>query len=181
MMEIHKIWHNGKLVYDSTQETKPDNRAPKNIKGDYDLSIHGNKIVLVDNTDGTTVEARCHPHDNFDIGEGIKEAFKKLNEKREEILKSKEEEEKKIKVGDWVEVVLPEYNYPWYWTWLPNDKFDMVKNFEYGGKYHSKFCKVMYIGNHLTEDVQLAFVQDEEGFCHTFDIKGLRKVVKPSV
>lgn len=100
MMEIHKIWHNGKLVYDSTQETKPNNRAPKNIKGDYDLSIHGNKIVLVDNTDGTTVEARCHPHDNFDISEGIKETFKKLNEKREET-------NKKIEVGDWVEIVTP--------------------------------------------------------------------------
>lgn len=84
---------------------KPNNNAPKSIKGDYDLSIHGNKIVLVDNNDGTTVEAKCHPDDNFDIGAGIKEAFKKLNEKREEIRKQKEEEEKKIKVGDWVEVV----------------------------------------------------------------------------
>ena len=107
MMEIHKIWHNGKLVYDSTQEAKLDNRAPKNIKGDYDLSIHGNKIVLVDSANGTTVETRCHPDDGFDIGVGIKEAFKKLNEKREELRKQKEEEEKKIKVGDWVEVTDP--------------------------------------------------------------------------
>ena len=85
--------------------SKPNNNAPKSIKGDYDLSIHGNKIVLVDNVDSTTVEAKCHPDDDFDIGIGIKEAFKKLNEKREEIRKQKEEEEKKIKVGDWVEVV----------------------------------------------------------------------------
>lgn len=84
---------------------KPNNNAPKSIKGDYDLSIHGNKIVLVDNVDGTTVEAKCHPDDDFDIGVGIKEAFKKLNEKREEIHKQKEEEENKIKVGDWVKVV----------------------------------------------------------------------------
>lgn len=83
----------------------PNNNAPKNIKGDYDLSIHGNKIVLVDNVDGTTVESKCHPDDDFDIGIGIKEVFKKLNEKREEIRKQKEDEEKKIKVGDWVKVV----------------------------------------------------------------------------
>lgn len=73
---------------------KPNNSAPKSIKGDYDLSIHGNKIVLVDNIEGTSVEAKCSPEDNFDIGEGIKEAFKKLNAKREEIRKEKEEEEK---------------------------------------------------------------------------------------
>ncbi len=83
---------------------KTNNNAPKSIKGDYDVSIHGNKIVLVDKKDGTTVEAKCHPDDNFDIRNGIEEAFKKMNEKRKEIRKAKEEE-KKIKVGDWVEVV----------------------------------------------------------------------------
>lgn len=87
------------------KDNKISNNAPKSIKGDYDLSIHGNKIVLVDNVDGTTVEAKCHPDDDFDIGVGIREAFKKLNEKREEIRKEKEEEEKRIKVGDWVQVI----------------------------------------------------------------------------
>ena len=43
---------------------KPNNSAPKSIKGDYDLSIHGNKIVLVDNIEGTSVEAKCSPEDN---------------------------------------------------------------------------------------------------------------------
>lgn len=90
---------------------KPNNNAPKSIKGDYDLSIHGNKIVLVDNKDGTTVEAKCHPDDGFDIGVGINEAFKKLNQKREEDNKQKKEEEKKIKVGDWVEVTWPGESY----------------------------------------------------------------------
>lgn len=161
---------------------KPNNNAPKSIKGDYDLSIHGNKIVLVDNTDSTTVEAKCHPDDDFEIGLGIKEAFKKLNEKREEIRKQKEEEEKKIKVGDWVKVVNAECIYPWYWEWMPNDKFNMIKNFEYGGSScHSKFCKVMYLGKHLKKATQLAFIQDEEGFCHTFSIEGLKKVKKPNV
>lgn len=106
---------------------KPNNNAPKSIKGDYDLSIHGNKIVLVDNTDGTTVEAKCHPDDDYEIGLGIKEAFKKLNEKREEIRKQKEEEEKKIKVGDWVEVIdSGGHSYPWSVNFF---KFDDVKDY----------------------------------------------------
>lgn len=85
-----KMWKNGKLIYDSTKSNvspKPNNNAPKTIKGDYDLSIHGNKIVLVDRNEGTTVEAKCSPQDNFDVGEGVKEAFKKMNEKREKIKK----------------------------------------------------------------------------------------------
>lgn len=108
-----------------------NNNAPKSIKGEYDLSIHGNKIVLVDNADGTTVEAKCHPDDDFDIGAGIKEAFKKLNEKREEIRKQKEEEEKKIKVGDWVEVVEDD-SYDVYLSWAyENLNFVHVKEFAY--------------------------------------------------
>lgn len=172
---------NGKILNEIIGAKKPSNNAPKSIKGDYNLSIHGNKIVLVDNADGTTVEAKCHPDDNFDIGEGIKEAFKKLNEKREEIRKQKEAEKKKIKVGDWVEVVDIGFNYPYYWEWMPNDKFSIIKNFEYAGSPHSRFCKVMYLGQHKTKDTQLAFIQDKEGLCHTIGVKGLKKVAKPRV
>ena len=164
-LEIMTDWFNNKM-------TNPDNRAPKNIKGDYDLSIHGNKIVLADNIDGTTVEARCHPHDNFDIGEGMKEAFKKLNEKREEM-------NKRIEVGDWVEIADKEQQYCFYWEWLPNDKFSMVKNFAYGEKPYDKFFKVMYIGKHKELDKDLAFIQGTNGKCYTFNLSGLKKVVKP--
>ena len=189
--DLEEYIHNlGQAIIDYTKNDlsnfhitfkKPNHNAPKSIKGDYDLSIHGNKIVLVDNVDGTTVEAKCHPDDDFDIGVGIKEAFKKLNEKREELRKQKEEEEKKIKVGDWVEVVDIGFNYPCYWEWMPNNKFSIIKNFEYMGRPHSKFCKVMYLGQHKTEDTQLAFIQDKEGLCHTIGVKGLKKVVKPNV
>lgn len=135
-MEIHKIWHNGELVYDSTQKEKPDNRAPKIVKGDYDLSIHGNKIVLVDNSDGTTVEARCHPHDNFDVGEGMREAFKKLNEKREG-----------IKVGDYVEVINWMNIYPIYSDFFIENKLeDLGKKFRYGSYLHNgDKLEVIYI------------------------------------
>lgn len=171
---------NGKILNEIIGSKKLNHKAPKSIKGDYDLSIHGNKIVLVDNIDGTTVEAKCHPDDEFDIGVGVKEAFNKLNAKREELRKQKEEEEKKIKVGDWVEVVDIGFNYPRYWEWMPNDKFPIIKNFEYMGRPHSKFCKVMYLGQHKTKGTQLAFIQDKEGLCHTVGIDGLRKVAKPN-
>lgn len=82
---------NGWLIDDDEiYPKKPNHKAPKFIRGDYDLSIHSNKIVLVDNVDGTTVEAKCHPDDDFDIGVGIKEAFRKMNNKRVEIGKAKE-------------------------------------------------------------------------------------------
>lgn len=112
---------------------KPNNNAPKSIKGDYSLSIHGNKIVLVDNTDGATAEAKCHPDDDFDIGDGIKEAFKKLNEKREEIRKQKEEEEKMIKVGDWVEITDWTMSYPIYSRFFSEHNLeDLGRKFRYG-------------------------------------------------
>lgn len=165
-------------------KNRVSNKAPKSIKGDYDLSIHGNKIVLVDNKDGTTVEAKCSPEDNFDIGEGIKETFKKLNEKREELRKQREEEEKKkIKVGDWVEVVLPGRGYSLWYDWLPNNRFDLVKRFDYG-KFLKKgmIGKVLYISKEkgISSDVVVYF-EDMGGKCHTIDLVGLKKVVKPNV
>lgn len=70
------------------------NKAPEDIVGDYSLSIKDNRITLRDK-DGVEVFARCHPEDVFDVGEGVREAFDKLKEKRED----------KIKVGDTVEVL----------------------------------------------------------------------------
>lgn len=162
---------------------KPNNNAPKSIKGDYDLSIHGNKIVLVDNTDGTTVEAKCHPDDDFDIGIGIKEAFKKLNEKREEIRKQKEEEEKKIKVGDWVEITDWKMSYPIYSRFFSEHNLeDLGRNFRYG-------C---YLNN--GDKLQVAHIEGDrfvlnrkekigaygpQDCVYLMDIHSLRKVAKP--
>lgn len=70
------------------------NKAPEDIVGDYTLSIEGNRIALRDK-DGVEVFARCHPEDVFDVGEGVREAFDKLKEKKED----------KIEVGDSVEVL----------------------------------------------------------------------------
>lgn len=181
-----KMWKDGKLIYDSTKSNvppKPNNKAPKTIKGDYDLSIHGNKIVLVDRNEGTTVEAKCSPQDDFDVGEGVKEAFKKMNEKREEIKKAKEEEEKKIKIGDWVEVTDWLKGYSKYASWL-YDKvgFNYVRMFDYDNpSCNGLRGQVIAVGKHGENDKNLV------GFCTT-DNKvyivediGLKKVAKPNV
>ena len=185
-MEIHKIWHNGKLVYDSTKEvkSKPNNNANKNIKGDYDLSIHGNKILLVDKNEGATVEAKCHPDDNFDIGIGIKEAFKKLNAKREEIKKQKEDEDKKIKVGDWVEVVDNIQSYTTYPEWLYNRvEFEFVRYYHYGYcPRNGSIGKVVAIGQDEDQsDGIIIAIHANNGYIYIVNQKGLKKVAKPNV
>lgn len=156
----------------------PNNNAPKNIKGDYDLSIHGNKIVLVDNADGITVEAKCHPDDDFDIGAGIKEAFKKLNEKREEIRKQKEED-KKIEVGDWVKVVNNGHSYSTYPEWLYNRvKFELVKYYHYGYcPKNGSIGKVIAIGQHENEvDGTIMAIHTKDGYVYIVGKDGLKKV-----
>ena len=179
-MEIHKVWYNGELVYDSTKEgnVKLGHNAPKTIKGDYDLSIHGNKIVLVDNADGTTVEAKCHPDDDFDIGIGVKEAFKKLNQKREE------EKDKKINVGDWVEVVDAGHSYITYPEWLYNRvKFELVKYYHYGCcPKNGLIGKVVAIGQHENKiDRTIMAIHAKNGYVYIVGIDGLKKVAKPNV
>ena len=173
------------------KKPKANNNVPKSIKGDYDVSVHGNKIVLVDKKDGTTVEAKCHPDDNFDIGEGIKEAFKKLNEKREEIRRAKEEEKKKIKVGDWVEVVKPGKAY----TTIVNlfEKYGIrayAPYFRYGVvPVKGVSGKVLLVDeyNHVVFETvrDMAYGDDEYGKSsvdngvYVVGIDGLRKVKKP--
>lgn len=182
-----KMWKDGKLIYNFTKSNvspKPNNNAPKTIKGDYDLSIHGNKIVLVDNRDGTTVEAKCHPDDNFDIGKGIKEAFKKMNEKREEIRKAKEEEDKEIKVGDWVEIVNCGESYTTYPEWL-YDKVDFEHIRRYCYNYiplDGEIGRVVAVGTHEAdrEGTLVAFETKYKNI-YVVNQKGLKKVAKPNV
>ena len=161
---------------------KPNNSAPKSIKGDYDLSIHGNKIVLVDNIEGTSVEAKCSPEDNFDIGEGIKEAFKKLNAKREEIRKEKEEEEKRIKVGDWVQVIDNGRSYTTYHKWL-YDKvgFQHVKKYAYGDvPPNGLIGRVIVIGNQELDKSKKIIGLEADDCVYIINIEGVKKVKKPN-
>ena len=175
---------NRKILNEIIGAKKPNNNAPKNIKGDYDLSIHGNKIVLVDNVDGTTVESKCHHDDDFDIGIGIKEVFKKLNEKREELRKQKEEEEKEIKVGDWVKVVDNGQSYTTYPEWLYNRvEFKFVKYYHYGYcPINGSVGKVIAIGQHENQSDRIIMaIHANNGYVYIVNQKGLKKVKNPNV
>lgn len=77
-----------KSPYDVPKEI---NKAPKELEGEYILTIKDNTITLLDSK-GNKYVARCHPEDNFSISEGIKEAFKK------------KEQDNVIKIGDIVKV-----------------------------------------------------------------------------
>lgn len=70
---------------------KEINKAPKDLEGEYILTIKDNVITLLDSK-GKKYIAKCHPEDNFSISEGIKEAFKK------------KEQDNVIKIGDIVKV-----------------------------------------------------------------------------
>lgn len=185
-----KMWKDGKLIYDSTKSNvspKPNNNAPKTIKGDYDLSIHGNKIVLVDRNEGTTVEAKCSPQDNFDVGEGVKEAFKKMNEKREELRKQKEEEEKKIKVGDWVEVVNSGASYTTHTNFFVKNNIPIQHcvNYRYGERLdNGDRGKVLFIADNKAV-IQSTFIENTgfefEDAIYLVGLNGLKKVTKPNV
>lgn len=85
-------------MFCTKNDKKPNNNVSKNMKGDYDLSIHGNKITLTDKDSKVTVESRCHPDDEFDIGIGMTEAFEKMVAKKKE----------GIKLGDWVTIPYPD-------------------------------------------------------------------------
>lgn len=159
---------------------KPNNSAPKSIKGDYDLSIHGNKIVLVDNIDGISVEAKCSPEDNFDIGEGIKEAFKKMNAKREEI--RKEENEKEIKIGDYVQVINNGQSYTTYPEWLYNKvDYQHVKKYVYGDVLPNGLIgRVIVIGNHETNKSKKLIGLEADDCVYIINIEGVKKVKAPN-
>ena len=66
------------------------NLAPKWLEGDYDLHIEGNRMTMT-SKQGTEVEARCHPEDDWRLQVGIDE----LKERMAEVKKPRE-----IKVGD---------------------------------------------------------------------------------
>lgn len=177
-----KMWKNGEVIYDSTKDnlSKLKNKVPKYMKGDYDLSIHGNKIVLVDNIDGTTVEAKCHPDDEFDIGIGIKEALQKLQDKRE--LRNRKTTND-IQIEDLVQIIDYKKSYIDYPKWL-YDKVD----FKYVRNYlHNRYPlngmigKVIAIGRHdENKNKILIGLQTKNKCVYIVDKEGLKKVMKPN-
>lgn len=95
--------------------------APKDIEGGYTLTVNGRTVSLSDGKD--KVEVTCYYEDNFDIGEGVRQCFEKL----------KEEREKKIRVGDKVEVINSGSSCSQYVKYFKNEEmFEYAPYFRYG-------------------------------------------------
>lgn len=54
----------------------------KQKKEGFDVKVEGNKVIVTLG-DGRVGEARCHPHDKFDILEGVKVALADIESKTE--------------------------------------------------------------------------------------------------
>ena len=140
------------------------NLAPKWLEGDYDLHIEGNRMTMT-SKDGTKVETRCHPDDDWRLQVGIDE----LKERMTEAKKPRE-----VKVGDKVKFVFPDF-------YNPNklcDFFDTAKVATYdimrtmstafSGGAPSKVGRyeVLYVGDHLdssiNKNVRVALVRHEK-------------------
>lgn len=153
-----------KLVGLLDDKFKGSPNAPKDIEGSYTLTVNGRTVTLSDGKD--KVEASCYYEDNFDIGEGVRQCFEKLKKARKE-----------IKVGDMVEVVNPGDGFRRWYSWLPEERFDLIKNFAYDvPQTKGTKGKVMFI-KEVEQGFTLVYYQDETGYCHTIDRRGLRKVV----
>lgn len=153
---------------------KPNNNSPKCIRGNYELSIDNNVIILVDKTNNMTIKTRCHPEDNFDIGVGIREAFKKMNEQRQAL-----EQEKPIKIGDCVKIIDSAKAYDTYPEWLYNKiNFNFIKQYQYGIRPNvGEVGQVIAMGKHSKNDNVLIGIQSKNKV-YIMDIKGVKKVVK---
>lgn len=130
------------------------NKAPEDIVGDYSLSIKDNRITLRDK-DGVEVFARCHPEDVFDVGEGVREAFDKLKEKRED----------KIKVGDTVEVLDKGESYTILGDFFAkNDLMKYAAHYRYGvAPDNGVVGKVVFIVQDSSDGVERVGVEVESG------------------
>ena len=180
-----KIYVNDELVYDNhngkvkinklspkKKEEKKNNKAPKTVKGDYQLHIHGNKITLIDENTGNIAATKCSPEDNFDIGEGMKIVFDRMNEQ-------KELEDKNFEVGDYVKISNPGGCYSRYIDWVYKYlDFTNVKKYRYGCvPIEGVIGRVIAMAPHLThEDQIIVAVLTNEDFVYLFGKYALQKV-----
>ena len=146
------------------------NLAPKWLEGDYDLHIEGNKMVMTsklkvnEGKNAVSVEARCHPDDDWRLQVGIDE----LKERMADAKKPRE-----IKVGDKVKFVFPDF-------YNPNKLCDFFETAEVAtydimrtmstalsGCVPSNVWRyeVLYVGDHLdssiNKNVRVALVRNE--------------------
>lgn len=155
-------------------EANPD--APKDIEGSYTLTVNGRTVTLSDGKD--KVEATCYYEDNFNIGEGVRQCFEKL----------KEEREKKIRVGDKVEVINSGCSFSQFVKYFNNDEVtEYAPYFRYGVvPMEGMKGQVLYIDGggrvliKVEDDTKYGdtrYAGGCYGGVYIIDLDGLRKVV----
>ena len=145
------------------------NLAPKGLEGDYKLTIDGNKVIVTSMKDHQTAMARCHPDDYFDIGEGINEAFEKLNG---------------IHVGDKVEIIDYEESYATYSDWVYHNIHGVdACRYAFGIEpRNGTIGTVIAIAKHEYDDVNLIYFKKDGNYsfdnlpCYLISEKGVKKV-----
>lgn len=163
--EIHKLWVNEELVYDSTSGEKENSM---NMNGNYNLIIQGNTVVLVDQEDGETIETISDSDSFKDILIAIKQAFYELQKERD----------KPIEVGDYVQIIDNEQVYPSYVDWVYKLlSFNYVQQYQYGKiPENGTIGKVIRIDKHLSDDEKIVVAIQSDEKVYIADMSGVEKV-----
>lgn len=140
------------------------NLAPKWLEGDYNLHIEGNKMTMT-SKQGTKVETRCHPEDDWRLQVGIDELKERMIEKTKPIEPIKLGSKVKFKKGraDWY---IPHYMKDWcdrnkipvdyiFKAYMTDDIFS-----EREEKLEDDEFTVMYMG--MNYRLNLAYILDKD-------------------
>ena len=145
------------------------NLAPKELEGEYRLSVGNNKVVITNTVTHQTAMARCHPDDYFDIGEGINEAFGKLNG---------------IHVGDKIEVIDYGESYTTYSDWVYHNVHNIDScRYAFGcNPENGTIGTVIAIAKHKYSSDNLIYFKKDGNYifdnspCYLIGEKGVKKV-----
>ena len=145
------------------------NLAPKELEGKYNVVIDGNKVIVTNTKTYQTAMARCHPDDYFDIGEGVNEAFGRLNG---------------IHVGDKIEVIDNGESYTTYSDWVYNNVHNIdICRYAFGETTkNGTIGTVIAIAKHEYENTNLIYFKKDGNYsfdnspCYLIGEKGVKKV-----
>lgn len=139
---------------------KEKNYIPKEMEGAYELYLYGNKIVLKKQGVRPMYSVvKCHPEDEFNISEGMKIAFDRLEDCR------------KIKNGDRVILLEGGNAYPYYVSFIREHELDneVLDRFGYSVTPKAKtICRVLYNNDNLyvveAEKDRTVYIVDKNSF-----------------
>lgn len=75
-------------LYESYKEIRPQNYAPKNLEGEYVLTVQGKYMQLKCKDEDFVVTAACAPEDKFDMIEGFKILVERMTDLQDQKKKS---------------------------------------------------------------------------------------------